>query len=116
LTYFPDKVLYHHATFFILAGNCTITPEVGTVIADTFMMSCSGWQDQHLPLTYEFYLKQDGVKAPLCNSFQLYCNEPLPMGDAANNFVLEIFVSISDRHGGKSITSMNATVSYSHNI
>jgi len=38
------------------------------------------------------------------------------MGDAANNFVLEIFVSISDRHGGKSITSMNATVSYSHNI
>ena len=35
-------------------GSCSVTPEMGYAVTTEFTISCKEWEDEDLPLTYEF--------------------------------------------------------------
>jgi len=78
------------------------------------MMSCSGWIDEHFPLSYEFYLLRENVKKPICLSFDPVCiGMVLPMGDPLDGYRLPVYVSIIDNIGGRTDINFTVTVSIS---
>lgn len=34
--------------------GCRVTPDMGHAVTTVFTISCQGWQDEDLPLSYEF--------------------------------------------------------------
>lgn len=47
-------------------GTCDVTPKTGEELETRFTFSCSGWQDEHEPLTYEMFFSHpsDSNKDP----------------------------------------------------
>ncbi|XP_066922168.1 polycystin family receptor for egg jelly-like [Clytia hemisphaerica] len=92
------------------SGSCSISPEVGTVLIDEYLISCSGWQDQHQPLTYQFFTIIDDVKKPLCDSVDPECQTILPIGQSSEDYRLNVYASIMDRYKGRTDVLLNVTV------
>ncbi|CAH1243359.1 PKDREJ [Branchiostoma lanceolatum] len=100
-------------------GTCTVVPDTGTVMETLFQVTCSGFSDVNLPLTYRFaaisgvatsteaweqgtmvYYGTDSTSSPLY----------LPVGDKDNDFVVTIAIRVTDSIGESTETTTTATV------
>ena len=91
-------------------GSCDVTPKTGEELDTIFIFSCSGWQDEHQPLTYEmFYFhpnkSEEHPVSPLNGvlfffgpSLESY-RAILPMGKIENNYSVNVTVIIRDAYG-----------------
>ncbi|OQR99823.1 transmembrane protein [Achlya hypogyna] len=93
-------------------GTITISPAQGTAIADQFTVTCSGWTDANLPLTYAFYLNANSTLVPLASELTLPSTQVrLFLNDAAKpNDTVTVVAHITDALGGTSTTSATALV------
>ena len=88
-------------------GKCTATPQTSIILLEKVVVSCSDWEDEHLPLTFDFYFKKDGVAKTLVRSHVPFFNGSLPSGDKDNDYKLDVYVDIIDSKGG--VTTFNMT-------
>ena len=86
----------------------SLTSTVGEAVVDIFEMSASGWKDDHMPLTYKFFIKQAGVEKVLCESMTPKCSTPLPVADEKNDYKMQIYLTVLDMYFGK--TTINDTI------
>jgi hypothetical protein len=84
-----------------LPGTFRVSPDTGYALIDNFVFSCSGWQSDHLPLTYQFsYLSQAEIKLIVRSSSILsYTSSILPSGSSNTNrsviCVADVFDSLA---------------------
>ena len=91
-------------------GSCDVTPKTGEGLDTIFTFSCSGWQDEHQPLTYEMFYSHpnkslehpvsslNGVLFFFGPSLESY-RAILPMGKEENNYSVNVAVIIRDAYG-----------------
>lgn len=91
-------------------GSCDVTPKTGEELDTIFTFSCSGWQDEHQPLTYEMFYShpnksEEDPVSPLSGvlfffgpSLESY-RAILPMGKEENNYSVNVAVIIKDAYG-----------------
>ena len=92
-------------------GTCTVNPNIGTAIDTEFTISCSGWQDEYLPLTYQFFYSTGGVFQQLSGeSWNSASTFNLPAGDPNNENQLQIVATIVNQLGVSSTFKLNVTV------
>lgn len=89
-----------------------MTPSIGEVMVDDFVISCYDWVDDHLPLSYKFYLQKNGVESPLCEGLESTCRPLLPLGAEEDDYTYPISVAILDRHKGATVIEINVKVRY----
>ena len=77
--------------------GCAVNPSVGYTLETVFEMSCSGWQDEDLPLTYEFRYRSTKSVVVIQSGPQSRAEAKLPPGNPHKgyNFTLEILVKDS---------------------
>lgn len=78
-------------------GACFGSPTKGDALVTKFHIWCDGWKDPDMPLSYEFYYKNDEGKLVLFyygphNS--TYAE--LPLGNPARDYTLEIHMKVLD--------------------
>ena len=84
-------------------GACSGKPPVGEALVSDFVLSCSGWRDADMPLTYEFNHKNEEGKLVLLSFGEnSHVTVKLPLGNPQQNFSLEIHVKILDYYKGES--------------
>ena len=91
-------------------GSCDVTPKTGEELDTIFTFWCSGWQDEHQPLTYEMFYShpnksEDDQVSPL-NGALFFFGPSLeshraifPMGNKENNYSVNVAVIIRDAYG-----------------
>ena len=78
-------------------GACFGSPTRGDALVTKFHIWCDGWEDPDMPLSYEFYYKNDEGKLVLFYyGFHNYTNSELPLGNPARDYTLEIHMKILD--------------------
>lgn len=90
-------------------GQCDVTPKTGKELDTSFTFWCSGWQDEHEPLTYEmFYSHPRDSKDPGSsqNGVLFFFGPSLtksaflfPAGNEEDDHFIDILVIIKDAHG-----------------
>lgn len=90
-------------------GSCEVKPITGEELKTRFRFSCSGWQDEHEPLTYEMFYSyprdskdpsssQNGVLfflGPSVESAEIL----FPAGKEEDRHLIDIVVKIKDAYG-----------------
>ena len=97
-------------SYFHFLGSCDISPKSGIVLEDKFKMTCSGWIDQHEPLSYNFHSLRDGVTKTFCNGKFTECSTVLPIGNKSEDYNSMIFVKIADSLGGSYTANITVMV------
>ncbi|OQR89025.1 transmembrane protein, partial [Thraustotheca clavata] len=88
-------------------GSISIAPTQGTAITDLFTITCAGWTDENLPLSYTFYLSTDTGLVPLASDLAL------PSAQVRlylNNSSVTVVGQVSDNLRGVSTISTTAVV------
>ena len=90
-------------------GTCTVIPLFGIALETEFTISCSGWQDENLPLKYAYYSQTTGavIQTQSTNS---YYNNVLQAGDSNNENQLQIVATIVNQLSASSTFKLNVTV------
>ncbi|KAM5287861.1 polycystin family receptor for egg jelly [Ctenodactylus gundi] len=104
-------------------GTCHVTPAQGITMLTKFVVSCSHFQDKHVPLVYKIIASDlDGLgKMTLGNKNSLgtilyrgtQATAPpsfLPVGALANHYTLQISARVYDSLGASSEVTLSATV------
>ena len=83
-----------------ILGNFAISPETGIELSTLFTFSCSQWQDENLPLQYQFsYVSSTGnpvtVRSLAENTF---ASAQLPAGDVFSDFELVGIAQVFDSY------------------
>ena len=91
-------------------GSCDVNPKNGSAVVDEFTITCSGWQDDHQPLSYVYYTVQNNIVKPLKKTIEPTYIAKLPLPPNKDGS-LTIYADVIDRHGSKSTVYMNVTVS-----
>ena len=83
-------------------GDCFASPQLGDALVTKFHIWCEGWTDPDMPLSYEFYYRNEEGKLILFfygphNSTY----SELPLGKPADNYTMEIYVKILDFFEGE---------------
>ena len=91
-------------------NGCTISPTEGRALIDDFFLSCEGWIDDDVPLTYEFRYKFIGSSVVISSGPDSSARAVLPLGDSANDFLLKFEVEIRDAFGDPTTHLMEAKV------
>ncbi|XP_022250998.1 polycystic kidney disease protein 1-like 2 [Limulus polyphemus] len=88
-------------------GSCNVIPETGVTLETMFTVRCKGFQDEDIPMTYQFfYSNKLGIHSETANDrkgtllkFRHYpemSNTLLPVGDPSYNYTGIITVMVSD--------------------
>ena len=81
-------------------GNCQVSPQSGITLVTEFTFTCSNWQDEDLPLQYEFvYFTNKDLLNVVYKGQQSSKFTKLPVGDKANNFTIDFRVRVADMFG-----------------
>lgn len=81
---------------FTSEAGCAISPKEGEAISTDFFISCWAWNDEDIPLTYEFrYQSAYGILLIQSGNLQNLSSK-LPIGDSAKDFLLELEVLVRD--------------------
>lgn len=83
-------------------GDCFASPQIGDALVTKFHVWCDGWTDPDMPLTYEFYYRNDEGKLILFHyglHNSSYCE--LPLGNPAYNYTMEIYIKVLDFFQGE---------------
>ena len=99
-----------------LDGNCTISSSNGIAVKTYFTVTCPGWVDPDLPLSYTFSYKRGSHKS---QEELLYVGTKistppftLPVGLASKNFSFEITVHINDVYGSYAEVGLKVRVRF----
>eukprot|EP00466_Bigelowiella_natans_P000982 jgi/Bigna1/136060/aug1.32_g10768 len=67
------------------SGSCQASPSVGQALLTEFLLSCTGWEDEDMPLKYKYQSEQAGSFVDLCDSRYLESySTMLPAGETGN--------------------------------
>jgi hypothetical protein len=93
-------------------GQFLVSPSEGIELSDLFTLSCTQWQDDHLPLQYSFgYLTTSGNRAVLTSLTQSsFKNTQLSAGLKSEGYLVNCFAEIFDNYLAKSTVGMVVTV------
>lgn len=91
-------------------GSCDVTPNTGEELDTIFTFSCSGWQDEHQPLTYEMFYshpnKSEEYPVSPLNGVLFFFGPSLeshrailPTGKKENNYSVNVTIVIRDAYG-----------------
>ena len=83
-------------------GDCFASPQLGDALVTKFHIWCEGWTDPDMPLSYEFYYRNEEGKLILF-FYGLHNStySELPLGNPADNYTVEIYVKILDFFEGE---------------
>ena len=88
-------------------GACFGWPPSGDALITNFHIWCEGWKDPDMPLSYQFYYKNDEGKLVLFyfghNNFTY---SELPLGNPTQNYTLEIIAKVLDFYKGEAKYSL----------
>ena len=94
-------------------GYCQVSPELGVTLDTEFAFNCGNWQDEDLPLQYEFiYFTKNDLLNVVYKGQQTGKHTKLPVGDKANNFTIDFRVRVADMFGA--FTEVNTPVQASY--
>lgn len=100
---------------FTSGAGCAISPREGEAIFTDFSISCWGWKDEDIPLTYEFrYQSSYGILLIQSGNFQNLSSK-LPIGDSSKDFVLELEALVGDTLNAFTRTKLFVKVSNHRN-
>ena len=81
-------------------GKCTVNPQSGITLVTEFTIACANWQDDDLPLQYEFsYVRNGDLLNVVYKGFKDNKVTKLPAGEKANNFTIDFRVRVADSFG-----------------
>jgi len=93
-------------------GNCFPDTYVGEAMQTTFTFTCENWEDEDLPLRYEFvYYNEIGAESLFLFGASNIASGKLPMGAEKDNFTIRFDVRIIDVYEATSVVSFNVSVS-----
>ena len=94
-------------------GTCNVSPTVGTALETEFRFTCSGWQDQNKPITYEFHYETDkGLYTVVSYGLKAEVVTKLPVGKASESFKLKFEAVIIDSLSAATKRAVNVKVSF----
>ena len=82
-------------------GKCSITPPIGISLETYFNLSCSNWESDSTPLSYEFqYRLQNGLYSVLYRGANnTISGSRIAPGNKADNFTVNFNVTVTDSSG-----------------
>ena len=91
-------------------GTCDVRPGAGEELETIFTFSCSGWHDEHQPLSYEMFYShpiaskvpgsfQNGVPFFFGPSLETGYKAVFPVGKKEDDYFINIVVIIRDAYG-----------------
>lgn len=94
-------------------SGCFVEPEEGFAVETTFNITCLGWQDEDIPLTYEFvYNTSVGavINAPITGIGVNRLSTTLPVGDRLQDFEFPVDVHVKDSYGDFTVKRVTVKV------
>ena len=93
-------------------GTCKADKSQGKALETEFEISCIGWQDDDLPLKYQFsYNSSDGIERIFQFEKSSKATRKLPVGDPTNDYKLGIRILVIDALGSSVDTWIDLKVS-----
>lgn len=81
-------------------GYCQVTPQSGITLVTEFSFSCVNWQDEDLPMQYEFiYFTNSDLLNVVYKGSQPSQHTKLPLGEREQNFTIDLRVRVADMFG-----------------
>lgn len=96
-------------------GTCAVSPVEGFALNTTFTFSCTGWNDQQLPLTYQFHYKLDnGLNSVISYGHDDRVSCTLPSGKESEDGIIQVEALIIDSLSAVSTEKFPVTVCRSY--
>ena len=93
-------------------GTCKADKPRGKALETIFVFRCIGWQDDNLPLKYQFgYNSSDGIEMIFQSGKSSTVTGKLPVGDPTMNYKLGIRILVIDALGSSVDTWIDLKVS-----
>ncbi|RMX60858.1 hypothetical protein pdam_00003501 [Pocillopora damicornis] len=90
--------------------GCQTYPRVGIVLKTDFNITCSGWQDEDLPLTYQLSFQSiEGIVIIARRNISNFTTK-LPQGNQTENFEVKLEVQIFDSFGDAATVELTVQV------
>lgn len=81
-------------------GTCSITPPSGISLKTDFNLSCSDWDSDVTPLTYQFqYQLDNGLYSVIYHGLNNSVISRLPTGNQSDNYEVKFLVTVTDKYG-----------------
>ncbi|XP_068682590.1 polycystin-1-like protein 2 [Montipora foliosa] len=80
-------------------GSCSVTPEMGFAVTTEFTISCEEWEDEDLPLTYEFIYHTNKGGFVIQKGSSPKATTRLPLGNPLYGYVVGLEILIIDGLG-----------------
>ena len=78
-----------------VGGTCSVDPTEGIALKTRFKFSCVNWQDEYLPLKYEFHYKSKyGRNSIISYGHRSTVVSPLPSGPEDKNSIVRVHARI----------------------
>ena len=90
-------------------------PEEGYALETDFRVSCSGWNDRDMPLSYKFAYKTSETDFESLIYFGSKSETPpikLPLGKPSLNYSIMVIIDTADSFLAANISVLNVTVSF----
>ena len=83
--------------------KCIVEPPVGFTLETEYIISCSGWHDEELPLTYEFRYRSNTSIVVIQRGPEQRLRVILPSGNAEKDYNFTLEISVTDAIGSSTI-------------
>ena len=82
-------------------GNCSISPPSGISLKTDFNLSCSNWESDNTPLSYQFqYRLENGLYSVLYRGVNKNIStSSIPPGNSTDNFTVKVIATVTDNFG-----------------
>ena len=82
-------------------GNCSITLPSGISLKTDFNLSCSNWESDNTPLSYQFqYRLENGLYSVLYRGVNKNIStSSIPPGNSIDNFTVKVIATVTDNFG-----------------
>ena len=82
-------------------GDCSITPPSGILLETNFSLSCSNWESDNTPLSYQFqYRLENGLYNVLYRGVNNNITTSwIPPGNSTDNFTVKVNATVTDDFG-----------------
>ena len=81
-------------------GDCSITPPSGISLETNFSLSCSNWESDNTPLSYQFqYRLENGLYNVLYRGANNKTTSWIPPGNSTDNFTVKVNATVTDNFG-----------------
>lgn len=96
-------------------GECVAEQEQGAAMETLFTFRCDGWEDEDVPLRYEFvYFNEQGAESLFLFGISNVAEGKLPLGDEKTNFTTRMEARIIDAFDATAKVTLYVRVSAKH--